>query len=699
MPSDVRSGLRSGRDVFARALEAFLPPDVMTVAAFAAAYRWLNNPGVNVGRWQHSETPYLVEPMESLTSTSHLATAIVGPARSGKTSVAENWLLYSVGSDPAHLLWYMPTEPVLTSYVKQVINPMIDLHTVMKSRLGARPVDDSLSFKNFRGMTAQFLTVAYANLISKTASRLVLDEIDAYPENLGDVYALADLRRQAAGTASMILAVSHPDRARGMAEEGWQGGIMKLYASSDRRVWYWACPHCGAFSSPCPTAARVMALDYPQDAPLDVIEREAALVCPTCSAHIEDRYRRSMNETGRWVASGQTIDEDGRIEGEAIASKMSGYWIVGVMSPFIIGGIGALARANEAAKRAYVANPTEEALRAWKDVVVKRLGLPFELPRKASQLDATAIADRAEPGFRRGTVPAGVRFITVAVDVQPTRFEIMARGWGERGESWVIEHIRQVADTSISPDDWDSLFEQLTALSYPLADGSGRRMAVRAVGCDSGGAAGATSQAYAAWLRARKRQQARLAGRVDGREAWTLLLLKGASGPNAPTLAVSYPDSVRKDRTAAARGQIPVGLFAPNRFKDDLASQLANAEAGPGFVHIPASFRSAQAPHAYFEQLVAEVRRPDGRWVKATPTARNEWLDLMVMTHAMAHLWGLPRIDWQAPPAWAGPWDENPLVTLPEIVVEEEADGPVVVAKAPPPAPVGKRRSIADLWS
>lgn len=697
MLSGEKVGLQSGRAVFARSLEAFLPPEAVTVADFATANRWLNNPGVNVGRWQHSETPYLVEPMVALTSTTHLTTAVVGPARSGKTSIAENWLLYTVGSDPAHLLWYMPTEQALASYVKQDINPMVELHPVMRQRLGTKAVDDSLSFKRFRGMTAQFLTVAYNNLISKTATRIVLDEIDAYPESLGDAYGLADLRRQSAGSASMILAVSHPDRARGIAEDTWTAGIMRLYAASDRRIWYWPCPHCEGYSSPNPTASRVMVLDYPQDADLDEIERETRLICPCCGVHIEDRHRRSMNALGKWVGLGQTIDEDGTIGGELIETKTAGFWIVGVMSPFIIGGIGALARAQETARRAYYANPSDETLRGWKDVVVKRLGLPFELPRKQSQIDAQAIVERAEPTLARAHVAPGVRFVTVSVDVQATRFEYMARGWGERGESWVIDHVRRPADTSVSPGDWDSLFDHVSGLQYPLADGSGRAMKVRAIGCDSGGQAGATSQAYGAWRRAKQRQLARLAGQVDGREAWTLLLLKGASGPNAQTLQVSYPDSARKDRFAAARGQIPVGLYAPNRFKDDLAAQLSTAEVGPGYVHIPAAMRSENPPHTFFDQLVAETRRPDGRWIKVTPTARNEALDLMVMSHAMAHLWGLARINWSAPPACAGPWDANPLVVAAEPKPREEAyeqpaPNPV------PPAPV-RRRSVADLWS
>ncbi len=87
--------------------------------------------------------------------------------------------------------------------------------------------------------------------------------------------------------------------------------------------------------------------------------------------------------------------------------------------------------------------------------------------------------------------------------------------------------------------------------------------------------------------------------------------------------------------------------------------QLARADAGPWAVHFPAALKSKEPPHAWFEQLVSETRRPSGAWAKTASAARNEALDLMVMTHAIAHLHGLARIDWDRPPGWAAEWGAN----------------------------------------
>ncbi|MDE2469239.1 MAG: phage terminase large subunit family protein, partial [Bradyrhizobium sp.] len=232
--------------------------------------------------------------------------------------------------------------------------------------------------------------------------------------------------------------------------------------------------------------------------------------------------------------------------------------------------------------------------------------------------------------------------------------------FGVGGESWVIDLVRRPADPASSSEDWDDLVGWLLDLAYPLADGSGRLMKPRAVGFDSAGAPGVTQQAYDVWRRAFQRRRARMLGVNDGREAWNLVPTKGVGSANAVRLQVRRPDSARKDRTARAQGAVPLAQFGANAFKDDLVGQLARAEAGPGFVHFPAALRSARPPHVFFEQLVAEARKPNGAWEKIAP--RNEALDLMVGCHVLAHLHGLARIDWNRPPPWAAEWGRNPAV-------------------------------------
>ncbi len=696
-------------------LALFLPPERLTVPAYAAKHRWLDNAGGgHVGLWSNEKAPYTVQPSECLDSLDHLTVALVGPGQVSKTSPAENWLQRSVEADPADFLWYMQSDEGVEAYVKSRINPLIELHDQMKARLGHRPVDDSLHFKRFRGMCVEFLSAHPKTLINKSAPRIVADEIDNWML-LGDVKTLLDIRRQTFGRQSMLFAISHPDKAKGLkAETDWTSGIMSIYADSDRRAWWWRCPTCGGTSSPIPTASRVMTIDYPAgaDVPLEVIEREARLLCPCNGCKVEGHLNKEMNldayqRWGGWLGRGQEISEGGEVTGELEPFDTAGFWIAGAMSPFVLGGIGGLARNRVKAERENEVSGDDDALR---QVIVKQWGFPYQKKRAVGSVDAETLVERAEPQLRLGVVPEGCRFITIFVDIGISGFDYLYRGWGVGGESWIIDRGRLASDPetgrpidpATSAQDWDRLLG-LFARRFPLAgEGETRAMGVRAMAVDSGGQPGVAQQAYTAWKRWRKAKKTRRIGVVSGRDAWTIILTKGASGKNAQRLVVTYPDTTRKAGAVAA-GQVPVAYFNPNTFKDDLSGQLQKAEAGPWYVHAPAALKSAAPPHAFFEQLVAEHQLANGGWEKIDPNARNEALDQMVGAHVVAHLHGLSRLDWENPKSWHAPWDHNSLVSD-----EPVSEDPVRLAHSPAPAaPIGedpaepgappkKKRSLAS---
>lgn len=641
------------------AVQDFLPPARLTVSEYAEQNRFLPNDGGGRGpRWRNAVVPYTIEPSDCLDDPQYLTVCVVGPGQVAKTVIAENYALKSVSVDPANMLWYMQSDDGVEAYVKARINPMIDDHDAMQRAQGLRPVDDSLHFKQFRNMRIEFLSATMGNLINKNAPRIVADEVDAYTGLLGDVKVLLDIRRQSFGLDSKLLAISHPDRARGMKPEtDWGDGIMSIYRDSDRRNWWWPCPQCGKWSSPNPTATSYMHIDYPEDGTLDEIEKQAVLLCPHNGCCITDDQRRWMNARGIWIGEGQELSADGKLSGALVKRVTAGFWIVGAMSPFVLGGIGALARAKVRAERDQDVSGEDQSLR---QVMVKQFGVPYEPKRAEGTISANDLAARAETDLKLGLVPEGVRFLTTVVDVQLSTFEWLTRGWGVMGESWVVDRGRILAEPATNADDWDALLE-LFQRRFALADKSGRTMVARACGIDSSGSPGVTNQAYAAWLRWRKAKRLRLYGKVGGREAWSVLLTKGATGLNAAKLQIIYPDTSRK-AAATARGEVPVGLFNPNLFKDDLAGQFMRAEPGPTYIHFPIALCSKEPPHIWFEQAVAEQPDHTGRWKKIKATARNEALDQLVMSHVIAHLHGLPRIDWTRPPAWAAPWESNSLI-------------------------------------
>ncbi|MBR0649524.1 phage terminase large subunit family protein [Roseomonas terrae] len=686
------------------AFEAILPPNRMSVADHAGRNRWVKSPvGAHLERWSHDTAPYLTEPMHWLSDDQYDTVGIIGPGACGKTMIAENWLLYTAESDPADLLWYLNTDAALDAYVKGRIEPMLDQHDPLLGHLRRGLGRDSVAFKRFRGGRAEFLTFTPSSLVNKHVARIVADEIDNYDESLGDPLALLNPRRQAAGADSKLLVISHPDRGAPIdAPRTKQRGIMAVYADSTRCTWWWRCPHCGTYSSPHPGTARRMVLDWPKDASLDEIQAKARLVCPT-GCLIEDGERYAMNLTGRWVGEGETIDEDGRVTGERRRVKTAGAWILGVMSPFTKDGIGGLARAQAQAERAADLGDHE----GLRQVMVKTFGEPYAPPARLGSIDAAVLAERADKGLDLGIVPDWVRFLSIWADAQGSRFEWLVRGWGEGGRSCVIDRQIMPAEPGTNPDDWDELLERLQETVYPLADGSGRGMRVRAAGFDAYGVPGVTEQAYAAWLRRRKAGKAQKLGLIEGRDVWNLVPTRGASARAAPRIMLAYPNSQRKDRKAAARGQVPLLLFNPNAAKDALAAQLAVEAPGIGSVGFPFALRDDAPPHEFFEQLAAETRDPvSGVWSKAEAGRRNEVLDMMVGCELVARLHGLHRIDWDRPPNWAASWETNSMLVAIESEQEPEPKGaaasaaPLVIPPVAAIVSVGAhsaRRSLARM--
>jgi phage terminase large subunit GpA-like protein len=677
--------------LFSSALDMLLPPSRDTVDEFAAMHRRIpRRTGTGFELWSNETAPYLAAPMRALTSYQHLTTCVVAPAGTGKTAIAENGFLHAVAKQPRNILWYMQTKETLEAYVKDRLDAMIlEQKEEMYDRLGKRPKDDTLKFKRFVGMTTQLLPANYNNLISKRAPVIILDEVDAFDPTLGDVKTKADDRRARFGFLSMLLAMSHADLATGNAPKDWGAGIMRIYKDSTRGIWVWPCAECGRWSSPVPFARRAMLLTWKPDDALDDIKRDAHLLCPINGCKIRSdqaihemnlaAYRHPGLDLG-YLHLGQEISEDGVVEGEIVRSLTKGYFIVGPMSPFKLDGIGDIAREMAKAEREYEVSGDEATL---KDVTVKKCGYLYSSKGGVGTVDAETLAERALAETQPlGSVPEGVRFLTCWIDVQIAHFEVLVRGFGVKGESWIVAKRRVPADTQTDGEAWEKLLTALITERFPLLADPSRGMALRCLGYDSQGAPGTSERAYEAWRRLRKDSPSRITfyGNAYGRDVYSVIPTRGAPNEKAPRLMVAYPDNQKKDKKSALRGDVPLAQFNANGFKDALAGQLRRMEPGEGYVHFPAALRSTESPHVVFEQVVSEVRDINGRWTKPHQGVRNEMLDLMVGTHVLAHLHGLARTNWASPPAWFAEHDKNSMIGPMTAV---NADDVVAVQESP----------------
>jgi phage terminase large subunit GpA-like protein len=286
-----------------------------------------------------------------------------------------------------------------------------------------------------------------------------------------------------------------------------------------------------------------------------------------------------------------------------------------------------------------------------------------------------AIKAMARPlGYRK--VPLGTRFIISTIDVQKSRFVVQVQGFGLNGDCYVIDRFDIKKSKRLDEDgehqriapashleDWKILVEEVISKGYELSDGSGRMMMPKLVMCDSAGKAGSTENAYNfyRWLKVGDPENQKL--QDEGTYEWTpalagrFLLVKGEPLRSAPTVKISYPDSQRKDRTAGARGEVPVAFLNTNSLKDMVDNRLDKETAGARF-HFP-----DWLDDNFYIELTVEVKDPAKGWINPK-NYRNETFDLLyyALGGTLTPQINLRYMDLDKPPAWAEEWDKNVLV-------------------------------------
>jgi phage terminase large subunit GpA-like protein len=648
------------------------PPERLSVSEAAAKYRVLNNPGSYVGPWNNNKAPYLVEPMDTLTSLDFTGVIFAGPARSGKSDLFINWMTHTAICDPADMLLVHMTKAAGADYSERDINRAFRHSREVGSRLLPGKQNNNVHDKRFSsGMNVLIRWPSITELSGKTVPRVWImdyDRIDDDIDGEGPAFQLGQKRTESFRRFGMTVAESSPGRE--IQNPNWirttdheappVSGILGLYNQGDRRRWFWRCPQCHeAFEPTFETLTWDNSIkDHGQ------ASRTVVMACPHDGYPIQPSMKSELNIGGRWIKEGMKWNADGSITGTPRQSKIASFWMFGPSAVFQTWEslVYNYLMAQEHFERTGDEGPLKKTVNtdqgnAYKPKKMESSRLPEEL--KSRKEDWGGAKD--EP-----VVPASVRFLVATIDVQARSFVVQVHGVGAGGDIYIIdmfkirradridEHDKNGERATIDPaayaEDWNVLIEQVIERTYPLADDPTRVMAIKITGCDSGGREGVTVNAYNFWRALRDDYL----GRGHHRR---FHLIKGDPTPTAPRRRMGYPDSNRRDRNSGARGDVPVEFFSPNLLKDQLAGMLGRTVPGGAMIHFP-----YWAENWLFTQLTNEVRTAKGWENKAQ--RRNEAWDLAyyclgLCLHPSIKL---EHIDWGNPPSWAKEWEHNDLV-------------------------------------
>jgi phage terminase large subunit GpA-like protein len=678
--------------------EAVRPPERLLVSEAAEKYRYLNNPGAYVGPWRNDNVPMMVEPMDCMVSRDYTGVIFVGPAQSSKTELFLNLCTYRVACDPMDMILYQTAQHTARDFSIRRLDRLIQQTEIVQQRLLPGSSSDNVFDKKFLGMLLTLSWPSINELSGRPIGCCFLTDYDRMPQNVdgeGNPFDLARKRTTTFGRNGMTVAESSPGYT--ISDPKWLRqtpneappceGILALYNRGDRRRLHWKCPHCRAWFEP-----EFKLLIYPDSRDLVEAAEMAKMSCPHCTtktgALITPDMKYELNLKSRWVKDGQRLTDGDKLIGTPYRSDIASFWMKGPAAAF----------------------------QSWKTLVLNYLNAEAEFRRTGSQeaLKTTVNTDQGEAYATRGlerertadelkeraeilpekAVPEGVRALIATIDVQKNRFVAQVFGVSPSKEHYnltVIDRIDIIKSKRLDSDgerlwvkpatfveDWQLIIEEVMDKQYPLADGSGY-MSVHLTSCDSGGKAGVTSKAYEfyKWLKQKG------AGRHK-----RFLLSKGDGSPHAPRARVSYPDSQRKDRTAGARGEVPVLMLNTDTLKDKLNGMLDGTSADGGTVILP-DWLSDEV----FTEYTVEVKDEKGKWQNPRK-ARNEAWDLTTYAIGQCIYLGIEKMDWEKPPRWLATWDRNTGVTL----VTKEEPAPVARRFAEKPKPAyDKLSKLAEI--
>ncbi len=681
---------------------ALVPPNRIPVSQGAAENLIIKRPGGGGGPLSLTETPYMPEPMNMLGSRLHEAVCFVGPAQSGKTvSLGEGWMAHNVANDPGDMLMVQMTEAKAREYSQKRITRAIQNSPSLRRLLGVSGADDNVFDKAFRnGMAVKFGWPTATNFSSTDYRYVFGTDYDRWPDNIdeeGDGWGLMLPRIRTFLSRGKVCVESSPGRP--IVDPSWSPstpheappvtGVLGIYNRSDRRRWYWKCPHCREWFEAAPGLSLFNLPSFEELAEeiryldLDKLARQyARAVCPKSGCLVAAPERERMNRAGRWLADGLSIDALDRVSGNARTSSIAGFWLGGAAATYI--SWEKLIRKYLQAVLEYALNGNELPLQTTTNV---DQGAPYMSRHLVEAARDGLTAARHDDGMERYVVPAEARLLVASVDVQGgrnARFEVEVHAVGKHKEQWLVDRYaitrskREGMGEEFAPidpasyeGDWDLLTEKVVLATYKMADG--RELRVKRTVVDSGGEDGVTDKAYAWFRRLRK---AGLASRVR--------LTKGSKN--------RHDWFVRESMVGHPVKDIPLLHFEPNKFKDMVAAGRQRRTPGPGYYHFPKpkgpGNETGWLPQSFFDELTAEVRNDEGVWEQIRK--RNESLDLCCMVLVGCMDLGLDKPGfWDAPPPWAMPLDQNSEV----VTAEQRREGKATLLQPAEAAPIARRVS------
>ena len=175
------------------AWRAASPRRALSVSQWADEHRVLTGKQAGErGRWRTARTPFLREIMDCLSARSRVTDIVVKKSSQvGITEATVNFIGYAMEHSPAPMMVMMPTLESRDAWKVQKLNPLLQETPVVRELLGGVRSRDAANRQDLIDFPGGVLFLAGGNSANSYAQKsvryLVLDDLDRFPEEIGEV--------------------------------------------------------------------------------------------------------------------------------------------------------------------------------------------------------------------------------------------------------------------------------------------------------------------------------------------------------------------------------------------------------------------------------------------------------------------------------------------------------------------------------
>jgi phage terminase large subunit GpA-like protein len=601
-------------------IELFEPKPQMWPDEWGRANRTYDASAGLPGPRDPSITPYTIPWIRAAASGLYEMCVFICGYQMGKTDSELDLVGARLSLRPCPILFVGLSKEFMQDQIEPRLVAMIEQSPSLSAKLDRTRNKKTLKYINNVPVRLAHSSSSGGALKSDPQGLCIVDEYDSFLENVhGSGDPLGQIRARGRTYSDYTICLSSTptigssDVTDGTLQfwkmqevEDIESKVWLVWQQGSKGHWCWPCPLCQEYFIP-----RLDRVRWPKDSTPEEARRAVWMECPHCGGVIpidDPGVKRDLNARGHFVCPGQEIDKDGTITGSQPAESIQSFWVWGGCSPFVT--VGALVEDYLQAIATRDPNRIQSAVNGFGELF--RLGFGADAPKWSDVSEHKSV-------YARGEAPDGIIFVVVTVDVQARSLIYVARGWGARSTSWLLDWGQFFGETQ-HDEVWAALHDYITntICGFP----------VRMVLIDSGFRPGRTDQPIH-----KVYDFCRRFGRGK------VMPTKGSSHPMSKPLVVSKQEITIKGK--AMKCGIDLLMLDSGYRKSWVHERLHWEKNQLGDWHLP-----CDVDDDYMKQIISEskARLPSGKvvWVEHSP--KNHFLDCEALQAAASHILNTARI-------------------------------------------------------